>query len=96
MNAVADRLEIIELLGRHQITIDLGDAEAYAELYAPAGRYKSPFATARGREDIREMSMRLAQAGFTEGKRHLIGPMTIEVDGDEARAFSYWWVAETK
>lgn len=45
MNAIADRLEIIELLGRHQITIDLGDAE----LYAPDGRYESPFATARGR-----------------------------------------------
>jgi ketosteroid isomerase-like protein len=96
MNAVADRLKIIELLGKHQITIDLGDADAYADLYTPDGRYESPFATARGREDIREMSMRLARAGFTEGKRHLIGPMIIEVDGDEARAFSYWWVAETK
>jgi ketosteroid isomerase-like protein len=96
MNAVADRLKIIELLGKHQITIDLGDADAYADLYTPHGRYESPFATARGREDISEMSMRLARAGFTEGKRHLIGPMIIEVDGDEARAFSYWWVAETK
>jgi ketosteroid isomerase-like protein len=96
MNAVADRLKIIELLGKHQITIDLGDADAYADLYTPDGRYESPFATARGREDIREMSMRLARDGFTEGKRHLIGPMIIEVDGDEARAFSYWWVAETK
>ena len=38
------------------------------------------------------MSMRLARAGFTEGKWHLIGPMTIEVHGDEAHAFSYWWV----
>ncbi len=96
MNAIADRLEIIELLGKHQITIDLVDTDAYADLYTPDGRYESPFATARGREDIREMSMRLARAGFTEGKRHLIGPMIIEVDGDEARAFSYWWVAETK
>lgn len=42
------------------------------------------------------MSLGLANAGFTEGKRHMIGPMTIEIDEDEARAFSYWWVAETE
>jgi pyridoxamine 5'-phosphate oxidase family protein len=47
MNAVADRLLIIELLGKHQITIDLGNANAHAELYAPDGRFESPFATAR-------------------------------------------------
>jgi hypothetical protein len=41
MNAVADRLAIIELLDRHQITIDLGDADTYAELYAPDGRMLS-------------------------------------------------------
>jgi hypothetical protein len=42
MNAVADRLEIIELLGRHQITIDLGDADAYAELYRPTAGTRAP------------------------------------------------------
>jgi hypothetical protein len=41
---------------------------------------------------MKETSTRLARAGFTEGKRHLIGPMTIEVHGDEAHTFSYWWV----
>lgn len=62
MDAVADWLEIIELPGRYQIMTDLSDADAYAELYALDGRYERPFAPARDREDIGEMSMRLARA----------------------------------
>ncbi len=96
MDALADRLEILELLNRHQITIDLRDVDGYADLFAPDGRFESPFGSAEGRDQLREMTLGLHEAGFTDGKRHLMGPATVEVDGDEARAFSYWWVAETK
>lgn len=48
-----------------------------------------------GRDEIKEMTLGLHEAGFTEGKRHLTGPVSVEIDGDEARAFSYWWVADT-
>ena len=35
MSDATDRLEITELQNRHQIYIDLADAERYAGLYAP-------------------------------------------------------------
>jgi hypothetical protein len=43
-----DRIEIVELLNRHQIYIDMRDVEGYAGVYAADGRYESPFASARG------------------------------------------------
>jgi len=96
MSDTSDRFEITELLNRHQIAIDLRDTTAYADLFAPDGEFESPFGTARGTEAIQEMTRGLHEQGFTEGKRHLTGPMTVEVNGDEAQALSYWWVAETR
>jgi hypothetical protein len=96
MDTIRDRLEIVELLSHHQVYIDLRDAEGYAGLYAEDGHYESPFASARGRDELIAMSRRLHEAGFTAGKRHYNGPAAIDIDGDEARVFSYWWVAETK
>lgn len=49
---VTDRLEITELLNRHQMHIDLADVERYARLYAPDGAYESLFTSASGRSDI--------------------------------------------
>lgn len=89
MSAMTDRFEITELLHRHQIAIDLRDGDGYAELFASDGRFESPFASAEGRRQIKEMTLGLHEAGFTEDKRHLTGPSSVEVDGDEARAFSY-------
>lgn len=90
----SDRLDITELLNRHQIYIDLADAERYAELYAPDGKYESPFASATGRADIAEMFHRLRASGFTTHKRHFTGPPMIDVERDRANALSYWWVAD--
>jgi hypothetical protein len=42
MQRTDDRAEIIELLSRHQIYIDLKDADSYASLYAEDGSYESP------------------------------------------------------
>lgn len=95
MSTTEDRLAIFELLHRHQIAIDARDGDAYAEVFAPDGRFESPFAEAEGREALKEMTLGLHASGFTEGKRHFLGPVKIDVDGDEARAPSYWWVADT-
>jgi ketosteroid isomerase-like protein len=91
-----DRVEILELLSRHMLYIDLQDAQRYASLYTKDGVYESPFATARGTSELIAMSIRLTESGFTAGKRHFNGPAMIDLDGDTATAFSYWWVAETK
>jgi hypothetical protein len=89
-----DRIEITELLNRHQIYIDLADAEGYAGLYAPDGAYESPFGSATGRTDIAEMFRNLRASSFTANKRHFTGPIMIEVGQDRATALSYWWVAD--
>lgn len=55
MDIFRDRVEILEVLSRHQIYIDLQDGEGYAALYAEDGRYDSPFGRARGTAEISEM-----------------------------------------
>ncbi len=94
MDTTRDRVEILELLSRHQIAIDLQDAKAYASVYANDGHYESPFASARGTDELMAMTMRLHASGFTKGKRHFNGPVMINIDGDQATALSYWWVAD--
>jgi len=89
-----DRVEIVDLFNRHQIYIDLKDAERYASIYALDGLYESSFATARGTAALIAMSRELGTSGFSNDKRHFTGPMLIEIDGDRATALSYWWVAD--
>ena len=79
MGNATDHLAITELLNRHQIYIDLADADGYAGLYAADGVYESLFASATGRTDIAEMFRRLGASGFTANKRHFTGPSMIEV-----------------
>jgi hypothetical protein len=94
MRDPSDRLEIAELLNRHQIYIDLAGAEGYAGLYDRNGVYESLFASATGRTDIAAMFRQLGASGFTANKRHFTGPIMIDVEQDRATALSYWWVAD--
>ena len=92
---VYDRFEITEILHRHQIAIDERDGDAYAALFTPDGRFESPFASAAGTAEIKQMTLGLHESGFTEDKRHYLGPLRVELEGQRARAISYWWVADT-
>jgi len=47
------------LLGRHQITIALGGADAYADLYAPNGRCEGLFAVAQNREEMNKTATKM-------------------------------------
>lgn len=96
METIADRISILELLDRHQIYIDLRDADGYAGLYADDGSYESPFGASKGTHQIKEMFLGLLASGFTAGKRHMTGPVMIDIDRDQANVVSYWWVAETE
>ena len=88
MSDTTDRLAITELLNRHQIYIDLADADRYAGLYAPDGAYESPFASATGRTAIAEMFRGLGASGVTANKRHFTGPSMIDVEQGRATARS--------
>jgi ketosteroid isomerase-like protein len=96
MDTTPDLVQITELLNRHQIYIDLKDPDGYASLYAEDGRYESPFSSATGRAEIREMFISLRDQGFTAGKRHMTGPVMVDIDGESATARSWYWVAETE
>jgi ketosteroid isomerase-like protein len=91
-----DRFAIREVIDRHQMYIDLRDADGYANLYAKDGHHRSPFGSADGRSEIKAMFIDLAEKGFTKGKRHMAGPAVIEVNGTTATARSWYWVAETE
>jgi hypothetical protein len=95
MDSTADVVQITEVLNRHQIYIDLQDADGYAGLYTEDGRYESPFTSATGQAEIRKMFTDLRDRGFTAGKRHMTGPAMIDVNGTRATARSWYWVAET-
>ncbi|MGP4088009.1 nuclear transport factor 2 family protein [Streptomyces sp. KR55] len=95
-NVAGDRFAIREVIDRHQMYIDLRDADSYANLYAKDGHYRSPFGSADGRSEIKAMFIDLAEKGFTKGKRHMTGPAMIEVNGATATARSWYWVAETE
>jgi len=72
-----------------QIYIDLKDAERYAGVYAPEGPYESPFASARGTEEVAAMSKRLEASGYAKNKRRFNGPVMIDINGDKAKTVSY-------
>jgi hypothetical protein len=92
-DASRDRLEILEVLNRSQMYIDLKEPDRYAGLFAADGRYESAFGSTRGPQELAAMSRRLEESGFTRNNRHYIGPVMIDVEGDKATALSWWWVA---
>lgn len=94
MAIAADRIAIVDLLNRHQIVIDDGNPTAWADLFAPDGEYASPFGQAKGTAALVALSAQFKAYGFTKGKRHLIGPITVDIHEGQASARSYYWVAE--
>lgn len=93
-DTIEDRLAIIELLNRHEMALDLGDAEAYADGFAPDGRIDAASHQAEGRQALRAMISRMHASGFLPSKRQYLGPVQVDVDGDEAHAVSNWWIAD--
>lgn len=91
---VADELavrNVIALLARYA---DEGTLEAYGALFTPDACWEMPGGRIRkGREDIVAggAERRAAHvAGPGTHTRHLVGTVSVELDGDRAEAASYW------
>ncbi|MBA3294957.1 MAG: nuclear transport factor 2 family protein [Geodermatophilaceae bacterium] len=84
-DTTTDRLAIMELFNRHEMALDLGDAEAYADGFAPEVRIEAASHQAEGRQELAEMISGMHASGFLPSKRQYLGPIKVEVDGDEAR-----------
>ncbi len=99
-----DRAAIVDLLGRYVLAMDFFDADGYAEVFAEDGVLDWARGQVEGREAIREfMASRTydftrdaAEVTTPDGRdwpstvRHLITNQVITVEGDTARALSYW------
>jgi uncharacterized protein (TIGR02246 family) len=87
-----DKFEILERLHRYILAIDSHDDAQFADNFHDDGVYVSPFGSASGREQILATIHQWHAGGITAGKRHMIGPWRIDVDGDTATAVSSYWV----
>ncbi len=93
-DTIEDRLAIIELLNRLEVALDLGDGGAYADGFTPDGRIDAASHHAGGRQALKEMISSMHASGFLPSKRQYLGPIKVDVDGDEANAVSNWWIAD--
>jgi hypothetical protein len=99
-----DRAAIVDLQARYVFAMDYLDADGYAAVFAEDGVLDWARGEVRGREAIREF-MASGTYDFTRGApeartpdgrnwpstvRHLITNQVIEVNGDTARAYTYW------
>lgn len=101
----AERAAIIDLQHRYVIAMDYFDADGYAAVFAEDGVLDWAGGVVEGREAIREFMasgtydlrrMGFQEAQTPEGKewpstvRHLISNQVVVVEGDTAKAVSYW------
>lgn len=91
--AALDEMAIRNLIARIAQLADSGDADRYALCFTLDARWEMPGAPRCGRADIRAGSRARTESGETgpeSGTRHFVGTIAVEVDGDVARATSYF------
>lgn len=88
MQALEDREAIRDLVACYGPLADTGDAQALAALWVEDGIYEVVgFATARGWAAIAALiDGPVHRALMAAGCAHLLGPLAIELDGDQATA----------
>lgn len=101
----ADRAAIVELQNRYVLAMDFFDADGYAAVFAEDGVLDWARGEVVGRDAIREFmasgtydlrTLNFVPAETPDGRewpstvRHLVTNQVIEIDGDRARAISYW------
>jgi 3-phenylpropionate/cinnamic acid dioxygenase small subunit len=97
--AALDDLTIRSLIARIAQLADTGEAGDYTRCFTCDARWEMPGDLRRGRADIQTASQARRDAGETgpgSATRHLVSTIAVEVDGNTARARSYFqFVAQT-
>ena len=96
-----DRAEIINLQGRYLYAMDFHDAKTYASTFAEDGVINWARGEIKGRKNIYEFMASGTYdptSGAEPGKwpaasRHFITNQVIKVEGNKARALTYWFQA---
>jgi ketosteroid isomerase-like protein len=87
LRRVEDELTIGRLLASYGPLVDAGDADAVADLWAPDGEYDVEGWHMQSRADVADMVRSPAHQGLIGGgSAHFLGPVCVDVDGDEAVA----------
>jgi len=84
LRRVEDELAIGRLLASYGPLVDAGDADAVAELWAPDGEYSVEGWHMQSRSDVADMvRSAVHQELIGGGSAHFLGPVCVDVDGDE-------------
>jgi ketosteroid isomerase-like protein len=87
LGRVEDELAIGRLMASYGPLVDAGDADAVADLWAEDGEYDVEGWHMRSRADVAEMVRSPAHQGLISGgSAHFLGPVRVDLDGDEAVA----------
>ncbi len=87
LRRVADELAIGRLMASYGPLVDAGDADAVAGLWAEDGEYDVDGWHMRSRADVADMVRSPAHQGLISGgAAHFLGPVRVDVDGDNAIA----------
>ena len=91
LQALEDREAIRELIARYGPLADSGNAEGVAALWIETGQYRiAGFGSATGHQEIAALiSGDTHQQLMAEGCAHLLGPVSVKVDGDDATAIGH-------
>jgi len=96
-----DRAEIIDLQGRYLFAMDFHDAKTYASTFAQDGVINWARGEIKGRKNIYEFMASgtynptngAEQGKWPAASRHFITNQVIKVEGNTARALTYWFQA---
>jgi 3-phenylpropionate/cinnamic acid dioxygenase small subunit len=88
-----DDAAIRSLVARIAHLADTGDVEDYVDCFTADACWDMPGGPRRGHAEIRRGSQErrgAGEAGPGTATRHVVGTMAVDVDGDRARATSYF------
>jgi SnoaL-like domain len=91
--APRDDAAIRNLIARIAQIADTGEVDDYVHCFTPDARWEMPGAPRRGHADIRAGSQARRDSGEIgpgSATRHLVGTTVVDVDGEGARATSYF------
>ena len=94
-----DRAQILNLMARYSHALDFRDPETFASTFAPNGVFHWARGEIKGRKAIRDwlasdtydLARSAEEGAWPAAVRHFITNQAVEVNGEEARALSYWF-----
>ena len=100
-NYAEDRAAIMDLQGRYLFALDFKDAETYASTFTEDGIINWARGEIKGRKAIYEFiasgtynpTSSAEKGEWPAASRHFITNQVIKVEGNTAKAFSYWFQA---